>query len=90
MPTEPADVVRALWQRIWIEGALDELGDLVADPYVRHTREGTTAQSPAEYGRSVGAATDALPASHWSIASRGNSSLPVMRRCGISAAAAKS
>ncbi|MDH3706686.1 MAG: ester cyclase [Acidimicrobiia bacterium] len=60
MPTEPADVVRALWQRIWIDGALDQLGDLVTDPYIRHTREGTAAQSPAEYGRAVGAATDVI------------------------------
>ncbi|MGI9601305.1 MAG: nuclear transport factor 2 family protein [Acidimicrobiales bacterium] len=60
MSTEPGEVVRALWQRIWIDGELDALGDLVADPYVRHTRQGTLVQDPATYGESVAAAIEVI------------------------------
>lgn len=45
------DLVARLWQRIWIDGALDQIGELVADPYIRHTRDGTVTTSPADYAR---------------------------------------
>ena len=60
MSREPAEIVEALWRRIWIDGELAALDDLVADPYVRHTREGTVSQSPAEYGEAVSAAIEVV------------------------------
>jgi len=67
MAREPSEVVTALWHRIWIDGELDELGDLVTDPYTRHTRQGTLVQSPLEYGKSVGAAIDVIRGTRVSI-----------------------
>ena len=37
----PESVVRAYWERVWLERDLDALEDLFADPVVRHTAEGT-------------------------------------------------
>ena len=51
-----ASVVRGYWQRIWLERDLDALEDLVADPTVRHTAEGTQTLTRAELrGRLAGA-----------------------------------
>jgi hypothetical protein len=60
MTRQPTEIVEALWQRIWIDGALDTLDDLIADPYVRHTRNGTSTHSPAEYGGVIAAAVDVI------------------------------
>ncbi len=49
-------LVTRLWQRVWIEGALDELHELVTDPYIRHTRDGTVSAPPAEYARHIASA----------------------------------
>ena len=43
------DLVARLWRQIWIDGALDRIGEVVADPYIRHTRDGTVTTSPADY-----------------------------------------
>lgn len=47
------DLVMRLWQQIWIDNDLDRITDLVADPYVRHTRDGTISSTPAGYARHV-------------------------------------
>ena len=41
---EPAGaerVIRDYWQKIWIEADLDALADVVAEPTIRHTVDGT-------------------------------------------------
>ena len=60
MSRQPMEIVTALWQRIWIDGALDALGDLIADPYVRHTRDGTVVTTPAEYADVIAGAVDVI------------------------------
>jgi predicted SnoaL-like aldol condensation-catalyzing enzyme len=40
MQNDPAGVVRAYWQRVWNEGDLDALDDLLTDPYTRHSANG--------------------------------------------------
>jgi len=59
-PRDPAEVVTTLWHRIWIEGDLDSLTDLVADPYVRHTREGTLRQTPQQYADTLASAIETI------------------------------
>ena len=34
-------VVRDYWQKIWVEGDLDALDDIVTEPSVRHSPDGT-------------------------------------------------
>jgi predicted SnoaL-like aldol condensation-catalyzing enzyme len=46
-------LVDRLWNQIWIEGALDKLDDVIADPFIRHTRDGTEVTTPAEYARHI-------------------------------------
>lgn len=58
-PTDPAGVVRAYWERVWIDGDLDALGDLVADPSTRHTPDGTQTLTVAELAARL---SDALAA----------------------------
>jgi len=45
-------VVR-LWNAAWLDRDPDTLAALVADPYVRHGREGTTRMSPTEFAAQV-------------------------------------
>lgn len=52
-PTDPVALVSKLWHQIWIDGELDLLDGIVTDPYVRHSREGTTTSTPAEYARHI-------------------------------------
>ena len=40
MQTDPAGVVRAYWERVWNEGDLDAIDDVLADPYTRHSANG--------------------------------------------------
>lgn len=42
-------VVRAYWERVWLERDLDALEDLIADPLVRHTAEGTQSLTRREF-----------------------------------------
>lgn len=51
MTTDHEALVTRLWNQIWIDGELDLLDEVVHDPYVRHTREGTETTSPAAYAR---------------------------------------
>ncbi|MDG2029353.1 MAG: ester cyclase [Acidimicrobiales bacterium] len=53
MTTDHRDLVARLWNEIWIEGDLDRLPEIVHDPYVRHTREGTVSSTPAQYARHI-------------------------------------
>lgn len=42
------EVVRSYWERIWRHGQLDALNDLVADPIIRHTSDGSQRLTRAE------------------------------------------
>lgn len=45
------ELVTRLWHTIWMTGDVDDLVNIVADPYIRHTRDGTVSTSPADYAR---------------------------------------
>ena len=60
-------VVRAYWERIWLERDLDALEDLVTDPVVRHTAEGTHSLTRGEYRRRLAGAFEAVRATEVSI-----------------------
>ena len=60
-------VVRAYWERIWLEQDLDALEDLVSDPVVRHTAEGTQSLTLREYRRRLADAFEAVRATEVSI-----------------------
>jgi hypothetical protein len=60
MPRTPTEIVETLWQRLWIDGNLESLDELIGDPYVRHTRDGTVTMTPAEYGEVIGAAVEVI------------------------------
>lgn len=60
-------VVRAYWERIWLERDLDALEDLVTDPVVRHTAEGTQSLTRLEYRRRLADAFEAVRATEVSI-----------------------
>ena len=47
--TSAESVVRAYWERVWLERDLDSLEHLVADPLVRHTAEGTRSLTRREF-----------------------------------------
>ncbi len=46
-------LVETLWNHIWIDQSLDRLGEVLADPFVRHTRDGTERTTPQRYARHV-------------------------------------
>ena len=48
MTTDPAAVVRSYWDRVWIDRDLDALDDLVTDPSIRHTADGTATFTTSE------------------------------------------
>ena len=56
-------VVRAYWERVWLERDLDALEDLVSDPVVRHTAEGTESLTRRELRRRLASAFEAVRAS---------------------------
>ena len=60
-------VVRAYWERVWLERDLDALEDLVTDPVVRHTAEGTQSLTRREYRRRLADAFEAVRATEVSI-----------------------
>lgn len=51
MTTDHEALVTRLWNQIWIDGELDRLAEVVRDPYIRHTREGTETTTPTAYAR---------------------------------------
>ena len=65
--TSPESVVRAYWERVWLERDLDALEDLVTDPVVRHTAEGTQSLTRGEYRRRLADAFEAVRATDVSI-----------------------
>ena len=44
--TDPAQVVRDYWQKIWVDNDLDTLDELVVNPTIRHTVDGTHELTP--------------------------------------------
>jgi len=60
-------VVRAYWERVWLEQDLDALEDLVTDPVVRHTAEGAQSLTRREYRRRLADAFEAVRATEVSI-----------------------
>ena len=60
-------VVRAYWERVWLERDLDALEDLVTDTVVRHTAEGTQSLTRDEYRRRIAGAFEAVRATEVSI-----------------------
>ena len=66
-PGAAESVVRGYWDRIWLERDLDALDDLVADPVVRHTAEGTEVLTRQELRRRLAGAFEAVRASEASI-----------------------
>ncbi len=61
-PTDPESVVRAYWERVWLERDLDALDDVVADRIVRHTAEGTETLTRRELRNRLAGAFDAVRA----------------------------
>lgn len=51
------DLVLRLWNLVWLGERSDTFEELLTESFVRHTREGTTYQTPSGYRRSVGDAT---------------------------------
>ena len=66
-PTAAESAVRGYWERVWLERDLDALEDLVADPIVRHTAEGTETLTRLELRRRLTAAFEAVRASEVSM-----------------------
>ena len=66
-PTAAESAVRGYWERVWLERDLDALEDLVADPIVRHTAEGTETLTRLELRRRLAGAFEAVRASEVSI-----------------------
>ena len=65
--TSPEAVVRAYWERVWLERDLDALEDLVTDPVVRHTAEGTESLTRRDLRRRLAGAFEAVRATDVSI-----------------------
>ena len=57
MTTDNEALVSRLWEQIWIRGEFDDVDALIADPYIRHTRAGTTTLSPSAYASHISSAT---------------------------------
>ena len=66
-PTAAESAVRGYWERVWLERDLDALEDLVTDPIVRHTAEGTETLTRLELRRRLAGAFEAVRASEVSI-----------------------
>ena len=61
--TSPESVVRAYWERVWLGRDLDALDEIVADPIVRHTAEGTQVMARSDLRRRLVGAFEAVCAS---------------------------
>lgn len=53
-------LVRDFWRRLWVDRDLESMIDLLADPYVRHNRDGTLSSSPAEYAERVASVVEMI------------------------------
>lgn len=52
-----AELVVQLWNLVWLGEGPTAFEDLLAPSFVRHTREGTSTSTPAEYRADAGRAT---------------------------------
>lgn len=52
-----AELVVQLWSLVWLGEGSAAFDDLLAPSFVRHTRDGTSRSTPAEYAADVGRAT---------------------------------
>lgn len=50
---EPADLVARYWNEVWGNGDLDLVGELFAQPYVRHNRNGSKSLSHDDVRRDL-------------------------------------
>lgn len=53
MSRENEELIETLWKHIWLDRSLARLGEVLADPFVRHTRDGTEHTTPERYARHV-------------------------------------
>ena len=53
MSRENEELAETLWKHIWLDRSLARLGEVLADPFVRHTRDGTERTTPERYARHV-------------------------------------
>ncbi len=53
-------LVETLWNHIWIDQSLDRLGEVLADPFVRHNRDGTEQTTPQRYARHLSSSVDTI------------------------------
>ena len=60
-------VVRAYWERVWLERDLDALEDLVTDPILRHTAEGTESLTRRQFRLRLAGAFETVRATEVSI-----------------------
>ena len=58
MNRDPEDLVRTFWGLVWLRGEVDLIGDLLADPYVRHWVEGSQSLTRAQYSDRIADALD--------------------------------
>ena len=49
MNDPPDNPVVRLWRTIWLGDPADGLDDILSDPYIRHTRDGTASVTIREY-----------------------------------------
>ena len=62
MSRENEELVETLWNHIWIDHSLDRLGEVLADPYVRHTRDGTQQTTPEQYALHISSSVETIRA----------------------------
>ncbi|MCQ3812955.1 MAG: nuclear transport factor 2 family protein [Acidimicrobiia bacterium] len=60
MSHENENLVKTLWHHIWIDRCLERLGEVLADPFVRHTRDGTEQTTPQRYASHVSSTVETL------------------------------
>ncbi|MEM9464370.1 MAG: ester cyclase [Actinomycetota bacterium] len=51
-PVEDSVLVRT-WRKLWIDADETDMASFVADPYIRHTCDGTATMSPSQYGEHI-------------------------------------
>lgn len=60
MSRENEALIETLWKHVWIDRSLDRLCEVLADPFVRHTRDGTQHATPRSYARHVSSAVSTI------------------------------
>lgn len=56
----PESTVHDYWERVWLDRDLDALRELICDPIVRHTAEGTQVLTRAEFRSRLAAGLSAV------------------------------